>query len=95
MWVLLGVMFGLLCAAAPAALAAPTCMGHEATIVGTPGADILLGTAGRDVVVAGAGDDQVVAHEGNDLVCAGRGRDELILGNGRTGPVRDAVTSSS
>jgi hypothetical protein len=46
---------------APAALAAPMCLGHEATIVGTPGPDILRGTAKRDVIVARGGHDQVAA----------------------------------
>jgi hypothetical protein len=40
-----------LLAVSPAAADVPTCYGHKATIVGTPGGDVLHGTAGVDVIV--------------------------------------------
>ena len=83
---------------ASAALAAPMCLGHEATIVGTPGSEILHGTAHRDVIVAKAGHDLVFAHGGNDLVCTGRGRDDISLGPGadkaRAGRGADGVSGN-
>ena len=36
-----------------------TCDGFDATLVGTPGADVLVGTIGPDVIVALGGDDDV------------------------------------
>jgi hypothetical protein len=73
------VALGVAFAGAPAALAAPMCLGHEATIVGPEGPEILRGTAGRDVIVARGGHDQVFGREGNDLICGGQGFDELTL----------------
>lgn len=54
-----------------------TCMGRRATIVGTPGDDVLRGTPGRDVIAARGGDDLVRGRGGNDLICGGPGSDEL------------------
>lgn len=68
-------------AAAPA-VAAPTCAGLAATIVGTSGADVLEGTAGPDVIVARGGADVVRAGAGNDVVCAGSGDDTVFAGKG-------------
>jgi uncharacterized delta-60 repeat protein len=56
----------------------PRCAGREATIVGTPGRDVLRGTRRADVIVALAGDDVVRAGAGDDLVCGGSGRDRLL-----------------
>jgi predicted extracellular nuclease len=64
-------------------LQAPTtCLGVEATVVGTRGDDVLEGTNGRDVFVAGAGDDEVLGSGGADLVCAGGGSDVVRSGAG-------------
>jgi Ca2+-binding RTX toxin-like protein len=84
--------------------AAPRCRGKRATIVGTPGDDVLPGTARRDVIVARGGDDLVRARRGPDLVCAGpgddvvnggKGRDRLFGGKGadalRGGPGKDVL----
>jgi RTX calcium-binding nonapeptide repeat (4 copies) len=60
----------------------PGCLGHPATIVGTPDADRLTGTAGPDVIVALAGDDRVFAEGDDDVVCAGPGRDVVEAGSG-------------
>ena len=61
---------------------APLCRSREATIVGTPGDDVLVGTPRRDVIVALAGDDRVQARGGGDIVCGGAGRDRLFGGPG-------------
>jgi Ca2+-binding RTX toxin-like protein len=61
-----------------------SCMGRAATIVGTPGTDLIHGvdSAGADVIVTLGGDDTVYAGGGRDLVCAGTGDDTV---NGMTG----------
>jgi uncharacterized repeat protein (TIGR01451 family) len=68
----------------------PTCQGAVATIVGTPGNDVLVGTAGRDVILARAGHDRVFARGGRDLVCAGRGFD-LVRGGPRADSIRGGL----
>lgn len=80
-----------------AALVPARCDGHAATLVGTPGDDVLQGTPGRDVVAGLAGDDQLFGLGGDDLLCGGRGSDGLVGGPGddvlRTGPgARDEVS---
>jgi uncharacterized repeat protein (TIGR01451 family) len=60
----------------------PSCKRQSATVVGTPGDDVLTGTAGKDVFVAGDGNDRVSAGGGKDLVCTGRGRDWINAGGG-------------
>jgi len=58
------------------------CLGLEATIVGTPGNDVIHGTEGRDVITAGEGNDVVFGDSGFDVICGGPGRDRLIGGSG-------------
>lgn len=85
-------------AGVPSAAAAPVrCDGRVATLVGTPGDDVLEGTPGRDVVAGLGGDDQLFGLDGDDLLCGGRGSDGLVGGPGddvlRTGPgERDEVS---
>jgi uncharacterized repeat protein (TIGR01451 family) len=62
-------------------LAAPTCRGVAATIVGSAGDDVLTGTGGPDVIVALGGNDTIRALAGQDLICAGRGRDTVAAGS--------------
>jgi Ca2+-binding RTX toxin-like protein len=69
-----------------AGTAGPTCHGHRATIVGTPGFTF-TGTTGRDVIVtngadgdAGAGDDLVCVTGTTIAVDAGPGRDVVDAG---------------
>jgi Ca2+-binding RTX toxin-like protein len=69
--------------ASPGVVAAATCLGHKATIVGTDRQDHLVGTTGPDVIVGKGGGDRVYGRDGNDLVCGGRGSDELFLAQGR------------
>ncbi len=59
-----------------------TCLGQEATIVGTRGDDVLEGTDGRDVFATGGGNDQIFGLGGADLVCAGDGADDVRGGAG-------------
>lgn len=70
---------------APAAAppAPPRCLGRPATIVGTPGRDILRGTRGDDVIAALGGADVVRGRGGDDLICGGPGADRLAGGAGR------------
>jgi Ca2+-binding RTX toxin-like protein len=71
---------------------APRCHGRKATIVGTPGDDLIHGTDKPDVIVALAGDDTIYAGLGNDLVCAGPG-DDLVHG-GRGNDLIDGGSGS-
>jgi uncharacterized delta-60 repeat protein len=59
------------------------CAGLRATIVGTPGRDVLRVTRGRDVIAALGGDDVVRGLAGDDVVCAGAGNDRVAGGAGR------------
>src|SRR4051794_33210814 len=66
-------------ASVPAAAAdAPSCQGLPATIVGTPGDDVITGTPGPDVIVGLDGRDEIHARAGDDVVCAGPG-DYFVL----------------
>ena len=71
------------------ALAAPTCFGKAATIVGTSGKDQLIGTRGDDVIVGLGGPDYIHGKAGDDLICGGptqgkrfRGQEILVGGPG-------------
>lgn len=85
----LGIVLGLaglsslLVGVVPAQAAVPTCAGHRATIVGTPGNDTIRGTRRADVIVAGAGNDTVRGLGGDDRICGGPGADRLFGGAGR------------
>jgi Ca2+-binding RTX toxin-like protein len=64
---------------------APTkasCAGNPATIVGTPGKDLLKGTPGRDVIAGLGGNDKILGAGGNDLICGGDGNDYIVGGTG-------------
>ncbi|HZO62767.1 MAG TPA: calcium-binding protein [Gaiellaceae bacterium] len=56
------------------------CSALRATIVGTPGDDVLTGTAGRDVIAGLGGNDRISGLGGNDVICGGNGNDVKILG---------------
>lgn len=62
--------------------AAATCLGVEATLVGTSADDVLRGTPRADVIVGGAGNDRIDALGGDDLICAGPGNDRVFAGAG-------------
>ncbi|MBS1886475.1 MAG: hypothetical protein JSU06_04725 [Actinobacteria bacterium] len=97
-WVLGAVLLALALARwAPAAGAAPTCLGRPATIVGggvihgtaradvivgSRGADTIVGGGGNDRICAGGGDDTIEGGQGSDRIDAGAGDDQVIGGNG-------------
>jgi uncharacterized repeat protein (TIGR01451 family) len=56
------------------------CGGRKATLVGTPGPDLLKGTPRRDVIVASRGNDRIFTDGGRDVICAGAGRDTVKAG---------------
>lgn len=62
-------------------LGAAGCRGFTASVVGTPGADVLVGTPGPDVIVAFGGSDRISGLAGRDLVCAGSGADHIGAGS--------------
>jgi Ca2+-binding RTX toxin-like protein len=90
---------GSLLLPSPAAMGArdtlPLCKGLPATVVGTPGDDVLEGTTGPDVIFAGRGNDIVFAFGGNDVICTGFGDDFVDAGPGAdtvfSGPGNDRV----
>ena len=71
-----------LVAVATATAATPSCDGKSATIVRTPGDDVIIGTSGPDVIVAKGGDDTIDGKGGGDRICAGAGDDEVDGGGG-------------
>lgn len=62
-------------------IGAVTCRGVAATIIGTPGGDVLVGTGGPDVIVGLGADDTIRSLAGRDLVCAGPGTDFVASGS--------------
>jgi Ca2+-binding RTX toxin-like protein len=73
-----------------AAATAPTCLGATATIVGTPGDDLIIGTPGHDVVVGRGGNDRIYGRDGADAVCGGAGDDVI-----HSGPMNDVAFGGS
>ncbi len=61
---------------------APLCRAVGASIVGTPGNDVLRGTPAADVIAGLGGNDVIAGLGGNDLVCAGAGNDTVAGGRG-------------
>ena len=59
-----------------------TCQGLTATIVGTPGNDIITGTPGRDIIQGRGGNDIIKGRGGDDVICGGRDSDVLYGGAG-------------
>ena len=66
----------------PAARAAdPTCYGEVATVVGTPGDDVLHGTKNADVIAGLGGNDEIHAKKSGirpDFICGDDGNDRMI-----------------
>ena len=58
------------------------CTGSIATILGTPGDDVITGTSGDDIIVGLAGDDVIYGLGGNDLICGRNGNDRIYGGDG-------------
>jgi len=61
---------------------AVTCEGRRATVIGTPGDDLIVGTPGDDVVVGRGGHDTIWGMAGDDRLCGGDGDDWLDGGGG-------------
>ncbi|GAB3770800.1 Ca2+-binding RTX toxin-like protein [Nocardioides ginsengisegetis] len=72
----------VLAGTAAQATSTPTCHGHAATMVGTPGSDRIVGTDGPDVIVGLDGNDRIFGGPGDDIVCGGVGSDVLRGGDG-------------
>jgi Ca2+-binding RTX toxin-like protein len=69
---------GVALVAPSGALAAETCMGYTATIVGTAGNDTVYGNpSATDVVSLLGGNDSYIEDSSNDIVCLGAGDDQL------------------
>jgi Ca2+-binding RTX toxin-like protein len=66
-----------------AGLAAATCKGKPASIVGTNGNDVRKGTSGKDVIVGLGGNDKLSGLARNDVICGGAGKDTLKGGKGK------------
>ena len=58
------------------------CNGFVATIVGTPGDDVLIGTSGDDVILGLDGNDTIQGKGGDDIICSGPGDDVVDSGSG-------------
>jgi Tol biopolymer transport system component len=71
--------------------ALPRCAGRIATIVGTPGRDVIKGTKSKDVIVALGGDDTIHSYTKADVICAGPGRDDIDAGDNGEGGGSDLV----
>ncbi|MCP5031401.1 MAG: ExeM/NucH family extracellular endonuclease [Actinomycetia bacterium] len=61
----------------------PTCQGRPATIIGTPGDDVIVGTSKADVIMTFGGNDEISGGNGNDVICSGYGDDTVNGGNGK------------
>ena len=59
------------------------CAGRIATVVGTPGRDVLRGAVAPDVIATEGGRDRISGGQGNDRICAGAGSDVISGGRGR------------
>ncbi len=59
-----------------------TCNGLTATIIGTPGDDVINGTNGNDVIVGMGGNDTINGVNGDDVICGDAGNDTLNGSNG-------------
>lgn len=69
-------------AVAQIAVAKRTCENAKATLVGTPGREVLRGTPGPDVILGRGGNDVIFGGAGDDLICGGAGDDRITAGAG-------------
>ena len=78
-----GVPLAIVGGAHPAA-AAPLCEGEVATIVGTPGDDVILANQlpQGQVIVGLGGNDSILGSEQGDTICGGDGNDQIWAGAG-------------
>ena len=78
-----GLISGLPVVAHATPLAMPTCHGLVATIVGTPGHDVIHGTSQDDVIVGLSGGDAIYGEGGADTICGSDGADAIRGGSGK------------
>jgi Tol biopolymer transport system component len=71
--------------------ALPKCAGRTATLIGTPGPDVLKGTKRKDVVIALGGNDRIDTYTQGDVICGGAGRDTIDAGDNGEGGSFDLV----
>jgi Tol biopolymer transport system component len=69
----------------------PKCHGRPATLIGTPGPDVIKGTKRADVILALGGDDKIKTFNGADTICAGPGKDTVDAGSNGEGGGSDHV----
>lgn len=81
LFIALSILFSNLASVPPTAADPTLCKGHEPTITGTAGDDVLYGTANRDIIIANAGNDTIYAGPGQDIICAGPGQDIIYGGD--------------
>lgn len=62
------------------------CDGHDVTISGTDGDDVILGTEEADVISGGPGNDVINGRGGIDRICGGPGNDRLTGPGSLMGP---------
>lgn len=95
--VLLAALGAGLSLSGPATGATPKCEGRAATMVGSPGDDVITGTAKADVIVGLGGDDRIDGQGGDDVVCGNDGADTLLgsVGNDHLYGGRDASTTNA
>jgi Ca2+-binding RTX toxin-like protein len=55
----------------------PTCAGKRATIIGTPGNDVIFGIRRNDVIVGLGGRDEIRGGAAADTICGGGGNDVI------------------
>lgn len=69
----------------------PKCAGRTATLIGTPGPDVLKGTKRKDVVLGLGGNDRIDTYTQGDVICGGAGRDTIDAGDNGEGGSFDLV----
>lgn len=76
-----------------------SCGGKIATIIGTPGDDVLVGTRRGDVIAGLGGNDTIFGNAGRDIICGGEGDDMINGGSSNDvidgGPGNDFLDGAS
>lgn len=81
--VLVGTMASFTSSARPRKI---RCDYEKATLVGTPGDDVLVGSRSRDVIAGRGGNDVIKGRGGGDMLCGGGGNDTIRGGKGFRAP---------
>jgi Ca2+-binding RTX toxin-like protein len=82
--VAVGLTLGIVDGTGAEASATATCDGQVATIVGTPGDDVILANqeVTGQVIVGLGGNDSILGSELGDAICGGDGNDQIWAGSG-------------